>query len=44
MDDAARIFRQYVAALLPTNSGLFDETTIAKLAGATGCRVGIGLI
>ncbi|MDH3751004.1 MAG: hypothetical protein OEU40_10445 [Gammaproteobacteria bacterium] len=35
MDDAARYFRQYVAALLPTNSGFFDESMIAKLAGAT---------
>jgi len=35
MDDAARYFRQYVAALLPTNLGFFDDSMIAKLAGAT---------
>jgi hypothetical protein len=38
MDDAARYFRQYVAALLPTNPGLCDESVIAKLA-CDDCRV-----
>jgi hypothetical protein len=35
MDDAAFSIRHYVAALLPTNSGFFDESMNAKLAGAT---------
>ena len=35
MDDAACYFRQYVAALLPTNPGFIDDSMIAKLAGAT---------
>jgi hypothetical protein len=35
LGDAARYFRQYVAALLPTDSGFIDESMIAKLAGAT---------
>jgi hypothetical protein len=39
MDDAAFSIRQYVAALWPTNSGFYDESMNAKLAGATACRV-----
>jgi len=35
MDDAAFSIRHYVAALLPSNSGFFDESMNAKLAGAT---------
>jgi len=35
IDDAAQYFRQYVAALLPTNPGFSDGSMIAKLAGAT---------
>jgi hypothetical protein len=35
MDDAAFAIRHYVAAMLPSNSGFFDESMNAKLAGAT---------
>jgi hypothetical protein len=35
MDDAAFSIRHYVAALLPSNSGFFDESMNAKLAVAT---------
>ena len=35
MDDAACQFRHYVAALLPTYPGFFDESMNAEVAGAT---------
>jgi len=35
MDDAACQFRHYVAALLPTYPGFYDESMNAEVAGAT---------